>query len=560
MNALKDELKTKLPVFAAAAFAVLAFGVVLYYILALSPAYFHSDCTDSLLWALASYESGDIFNPDFGYAAMLPFGASLWFVPLIAIFGVTMKTQLLGMAVFLVIFTLSLFFMCRSFKWSLTRSFFTVAAVLLILSGSDKLREIMWGHVIYYSLGIVFVFLLLGLCARIADCIGDAGKVSGKKTVVLIALMFVLTALTATDGFQVIGITILPVAAAVALMMLFESKTLLISAENRKNWVLILTSGVASVFGLVALIVLRRGVSAGYSEAYSCYSDMDAVAENMLKVPKHLLTLLGANWYNGAPLLDSLSIMNVARIGFALLIIICPVILFCSYKKLSRNAKLVLWTHTVITSLIVFLMVFGRLAAANWRMTPVLATGILVVLETGALFFRGENSLKRLAALGTAFVVLLGYLNMTSVFSMLTTKDTWKGEDSYYSFASYLKENGLTNGYATFWQSNRLTLLSDSEVVLRTVDLKTEGIIPTGYQSDTKWYTLIPDDERVCLVLTKSEYDELKSFDWWKNGLSERLVDVLTYEVNFVKNINDLPDRERQTYRVLVFEGDILTR
>ena len=70
------KLKKCLIYFAALFFAVLSAGTVVYYIVYPSAAYFHADCSDTILWAQASYDSGTMFNPDFGYAAMLPFGGT----------------------------------------------------------------------------------------------------------------------------------------------------------------------------------------------------------------------------------------------------------------------------------------------------------------------------------------------------------------------------------------------------------------------------------------------------------------------------------------------------
>ena len=54
-----------------------AVGVVAYYILCPSKGEFHADCTDTLYWAKATYDSGKLINPDFSYACLLPFGGSL---------------------------------------------------------------------------------------------------------------------------------------------------------------------------------------------------------------------------------------------------------------------------------------------------------------------------------------------------------------------------------------------------------------------------------------------------------------------------------------------------
>ena len=144
---------------AACLFMLAALAVVIYFIIGPMEGYIHSDFTDTIYWANASLESGKVFDPEFRYAGLLPFSANLWFIPLIARFGVSMTAQVVGMVIFALVFAASLYFMCRSLEWSRSRSALTVGITALILSLSEKLREIMWGHVIYYSLILVLLFV-----------------------------------------------------------------------------------------------------------------------------------------------------------------------------------------------------------------------------------------------------------------------------------------------------------------------------------------------------------------------------------------------------------------
>ncbi|WP_462367459.1 hypothetical protein [Ruminococcus callidus] len=77
-----------------------AVGVVAYYILCPSKGEFHADCTDTLYWAKATYDSGKLINPDFSYACLLPFGGSLLMLLFLPLFGFSMTTNMMGMLVF----------------------------------------------------------------------------------------------------------------------------------------------------------------------------------------------------------------------------------------------------------------------------------------------------------------------------------------------------------------------------------------------------------------------------------------------------------------------------
>ena len=248
MKSLSDLRRTRAGRAALAVISALpvaaALALVIYYILGPGEGYFHSDCTDSIVWANATVESGKIFDPDFKYAALLPFSASAWMVPLIRIFGYGMTAHNIAMIIFAVIFAASVWFCFRSF--GMGRGFCGIAtfAVLMLLSSSDKLREIMWGHVIYYSIGLCVLFFMLGIAARLLD-----GGTSRRRYVMLIVLMALLSAGAATDGMQIIAIAILPTAAALIAERIFCGKDKLVSE--------------ASVPSLSALIAVVGGTAVG---------------------------------------------------------------------------------------------------------------------------------------------------------------------------------------------------------------------------------------------------------------------------------------------------------
>ena len=88
-----QKLLKKILLAATALFMVASLATVIYYIIYPSAAYFHADCSDTIFWAQASFDGKTLFNPDFSYAAMLPFGGTMLMIPFIGIFGVSMTTH-----------------------------------------------------------------------------------------------------------------------------------------------------------------------------------------------------------------------------------------------------------------------------------------------------------------------------------------------------------------------------------------------------------------------------------------------------------------------------------
>ena len=97
------------------------------------------------------------------------------------------------MLLFAVLFFLSLYALARSLGYNLAKTSFIIFAVTMVLSGSDKLREIMWGHIIYYSLGLLFLAFGLYLVNKTpCDRLLFADKTHRAKDIVLMAGPFFL--------------------------------------------------------------------------------------------------------------------------------------------------------------------------------------------------------------------------------------------------------------------------------------------------------------------------------------------------------------------------------
>nr|MCR5042471.1 hypothetical protein [Clostridia bacterium] len=139
--AVRKYLKPALAV-ASAVFFAASVLCALYFALFPSRGYLHSDCTDSILWADAAVRDGSMLSSNYNYSAILPFGGQQIFALFVRLFGVTMKAQVLSMAVFTVLFAAAAVFFLTSCDISVPRSLFAAGTLMLVLSSSVKLREI----------------------------------------------------------------------------------------------------------------------------------------------------------------------------------------------------------------------------------------------------------------------------------------------------------------------------------------------------------------------------------------------------------------------------------
>lgn len=521
------KLKDRLIFLIAAVFAAFSLATVIYYILYPSAAFLHADCTDTILWAKASYDGKTLFNEDFGYAAMLPFGGTTIMIPLIGLFGLSMKAHTVGMVIFTVIFFLSVFLLCRSLEFSGALSLMSVGTLALVLCSSAKLREIFYEHVIYYSIGVLIICVLLSLFIRFKDAFRDENSVAKLVMITLCTVAF--SVCSALDGTQIIATGIFPVLfAAVAEIMLNKDKKLF-EKDNRSSIYFCILCGVSMLFGLWILSVVSNGVTAGYAGAYTNYSNMEEWLKNLGKFPEQWFKLFGVDARYGMSIFSLESIVNIIRIGVATVIAIAPLVALFFYNKFDFGTKLLVLAHFGMSAVIMFGYVFGILAAANWRLSPMVCTGLLVCF---ALFRAAKGYVvptRIMAAILCVFVLLSGV-------NVLAVRDMEKNgieNNEKYRLVEVLKENGFTHGYATFWNSQVITLLSDSKISTANVDINENGIAPCYYQTDKNQFEPQSGVDRYFVLMSDYEMSILQqTADWaYFELISKEKIEIDGYKI-----------------------------
>ncbi len=543
--------------------AILSLGICLYYIVCLSKGDFHSDCTDSLYWANATVESGKVFDENFRYAAMLPFSASLWFIPIIKLFGVTMRAQIFGMSVFLVLFTTAIWFMCRSMNWSVRATCSMISALLLILSGSEKLREIMWGHVIYYSLALLIICVGTGLVFRFEKHFAGLVSSAKKKKSIAGAVIFgALTALlfagNATNGFQMIAIATVPVLAGIFAERFFDGRQKLFSSSSIPAAVMILTVIVSTLCGLVILKLLKGEKAAGYTSVYSMFSGISDWYGNFTKLFSQFPELIGISIKKSDRMISKEAIVYLIRLAGMLVITVIPLVGLFGYKKLhDKGTRFILWVHLSLTAVILFGYICGRISNANWRLTPIIGSSVMATVAIFREWLDGifpkkstdeaENNEKcnekrvclRLGVILSAVIVMFGAVNFNEIRKM--PRDY---EHPLEAVANDLEAHGLEYGYATFWRSQALTMLSDSKVRVRETLVKSDGVITDYYQSSRLWYEDQPGIDKYFIMLSDDELNTVGDSEYWQEITEKYLIE------NF----------ETRGYNVFVFSRNVILK
>ncbi len=489
---------------------VLGIGAVLtlYYILGPAEGYMTSDCTDSLRWAQATFESGRLISDNFYYAAILPFGGNIIFLPFIAIFDYSMTAQLCGLALFALLFIAALYYLATGLGYSRLTSAAMVSITLMIMSSSAKLREIMWEHIFYYNLGLLFFCFGFGLALRILRGDGPADDPGAARPHdwVRVGILAVFSLIAATDGLQTLVCFTLPLLCGIFVDRFFNEDRLL-CRRNVNTALLLLLVLVCSALGFILIVPLSHGVTAGYADAYSAYSAMSSWTDNLLGFFENWLSLLGVSVASGDPLVSLASIVNMIRIFGGIILLVAPVVLACRFNKIKSPAvRAVLVGHFAVSAFILFAVTFGKLGGANWRLVPMLGTSVIASFMTAIELIDAKKLAARVGALLLAFLILMGCVTAVEISRM--PADYGEG-NSWHAVADELTARGLKYGYANFWWAESVTMISDGKLVVANLYAGTRTPTKYNYQQPADSYDDRPDADGYFLLLTESENDSM---------------------------------------------------
>ncbi len=504
-NKIKKELKNIDIV--SIIFLLIAVFTVVYYMLGPSEGYLHSDCVDTMTWAWASVESGKLFSESFCYPYLLPFGGTFFVYPFVKLFGFTMFAYRFSMLMFTAALAAAVYFTARGMQWSRNTAFFAVGLELIILSSSNKLRELFWEHIIHYSLGALLAFVLLALTlVLIKRCEYKGFNIKGdKRLIALSVLVFLWSFFSTFNGVTTLALSTIPVVGALFIEVLIDTERKIFSKENRGIFIAFIIIIVSTLLGAVLFKALSEGIETGYGNASSVISDSSEWSGNLMKFLQHWSSLLGADYKAGKSITDKENIFAAIKLAGSLLIFLVPVYALFIYNKFNRYEKIFLLFHWLMTAFVLYGYVLGNLSSVNWRLSPIIPSALMVNVCVWKTLFQ-DVSLKRFSFLLSALVICSGLVTVGQILNM---PSDYGRDNDHHKAIELLEKNGLNYGYATYWNANILTLLSSSSVEVRDVNVDLEYPRKGWLNTDNLWYEDQPNQDRYFFLLSNSEYDDL---------------------------------------------------
>ena len=203
----------------------------------------------------------------------------------------------------------------------------------------------------------------------------------------------------------------------------------------------------------------------------------------------------------------------------------------------------------MVSAVTMFGWICGYLSTANWRLTSMAGTAVIATIAALRFFVlqREEKSgliSARLASVVAVFLALLTLLNFNTIRKMPIN---YGQNNTLHYLTAKLEQEGLEYGYATFWRSQAITLLSDSKVKTRMIRADSNnGVWTDFYQNCYSWYEDQDGVDRYFVLLSDAERNNALHFDEWLEFViaeDPEIIDLEGYVIYiFNRNIEiDIP-------------------
>lgn len=461
-----------------------------------------SDAASELILAKDLSQTGGILSPHWLYSTELRvLNTQLVYTPLFRFFNDWHIVRFLGALILQGLYILSFGFLIR--EAGMGKHVFFAGSALLLLPASVTYGRIVLYHC-YYIPHIFLSYLTLGLL------LGFAHKTSTKiwKVLMRAILLVVISFIGGLGGIRQLMITHAPILLILLVLTFLEdiheadkSKAALFEKERFSFFAMEILSLIATLGGywVNKNVLAQQYIFQSFDMTMLKLAppeELEDVVYGFLhqfgfRIDVSLLTLTGI-----------LSVLGVLAAGYTVVISVKKL---CCYQK-ETDVRSTVVTLYFLSYSVVMTAVFLITANTDSYYFPLYYSlcfpwAVPVLLEEGKNTSREYHifNFKRVLSWGTVLILVAnGLLNVSffngntqryQIYEGLTFADPHKAE-RMAPLAEALMDQGCDIGYATFWDGNILTEMTDGELytINITCSPKSDGSLQLEYYD---WLTLI---------------------------------------------------------------------
>ena len=527
MNLIRKHSKLISDLFGLGVF-VLSLFVVVFFIYKRCRAEYNGDYTDTLLWANAAVTSGHFYDPDYWYAYFIPFSGIPLMIPIVSAFGLTYFSHQLGMTVFVVIFAVSLFVFFKALDMSVGESSALAGLTMILMCSSQITRMIFYGHIIHYSLAVVFMcigFLMLKhSCFFVSE---------GKKSLAVTIALAIWCMLCCTNGMATIVLFFIPLAGCLILERYFDPRP--ISFDNDKPFIKSIAYIIAGGFAGFVIKSLFFG-SNNYEDSITSLLPSDGWVWNQSPFLLEWIKVLTEESHADVLMMSFDGIRMLCMYVLALLILIVPVFAVLSYRKIeNRMLRLFIIYYWIMFGMTMLTYSVSYALVSNWRLAGLVCTALMLTITYTLYMLKNKRYVRW-------FVLVVPIICVCTFIAMLTVKKIPSALNANRNdnLIKIYEENGLTRGYSSFWNSaNAVTVLSDDRIHVSPIVFWPDGRYGVRhYQSQPSDYVDVEGCDRYFVAVDAEEL-EFTQDTLVKNSIDQIKYDDSLYILVFDRNVFD---------------------
>lgn len=435
-----------------ALFAVFA-GLVVYMSLHIKDL-LDADMSSELILAQQLKQSGGILSSNWYYSTEIRFlNTQLVYSLFFHLFDDWQTVRIIGNVTLYLVLLASYYFLCKRLR--ITRYFPMTAAILLLPISAPYFYILLYGT--YYIPRVSILFIILGLLIQPPRKLGQ--KVSAND-ILSTLLAGALSLALGLEGARMLLVLFVPLAIVVGAEFITHIIRYFKQSLTKDSQEIVSSS---FPLYLVQSFLACICAVAGYLINQKILIHMYPFEQYGAMTPSLTLGSIRRTLFN------QIDLIGYGKLMFFLSIAIWAVagVLFVWYllrkgDKSTTTQRFVWLCFVSWACYTAFCCVidFGQVA---WHTVPV---AILWIPATAAILREGHPlpAFRRVLCIGLSFCFLIVGITGYFEFENWSFRKGNRTNDDYQKIANVLEEKGYKNGYATFWNANILTELSDGAI------------------------------------------------------------------------------------------------
>ncbi len=495
------------------AFFAVNFILLIWYLFIGYEGLFHSDSAAKVLIAREIYDTGDFFPRDWNYVngdLFIIFG-HLFIIPLLTIMPANYTAHAISGLIFS---TLILYGVWITTKIAEISSWRRIGIVGIVTAGlSGFMAENLFGQVSYGSVFLISLFIIY-------FAIKYANTNNGSKKYLILLGVAIFLAFWSSPKRALISY---------GFPLIFSILWLMHTTDRpRKNlYNLLIGLFIGIVLGTVANKITMTQVTNVQGASNGTWLPYELITRNIGLTFKGLYAQLGGLTMQNQPIFSIHGLYGGVRlIAASLFIAAVPVAI---YKVINGKSEKLKFFGLYAASSISLALFFQLTTSIPDMSDPIqssryLVPGVmlcLLLVLVAPIEWNLKPPIYGISVTFIAFTLLTaGYLTykLSGLSSQTLAQSEQKNKDRI-EIINFLNEKKLRYGYASFWNANSISVLSDELIRIRPIVMQNGLPVPMRHLSSNSWYQPNAWNGETFLLLTNAEAEHFNLNQSIKIGL-----------------------------------------